>query len=361
MFPSMFEISNFRLFKKISIPVNSRISLITGMNNVGKTAILEALYLWIHRDNPYVVKELLENRGYNLAQDSFQEIPWASFFPSWNTSSPITITCDVGENTFEILEISVEEPTETLLKVESMNSNAHDQNSSDVRSVSEKLIFKVFSEKNKEISIKYSNTLKYDQFGFSVQRRLLKHTTNDFFINSIVHRKKSDNAALFSALDLAGKASTIVNDLKVIEPTLKRLAVITSGREAAIFGDAGLAHMLSLQDMGEGINRLLTILLRIASAQGGYVIIDEIENGFHYSKYQDLWKLIHHAAVQYDVRVITTTHSYECIEAATKIFHNQNPDLFSIIRMEKTEKGFISIPISSETAYDIIDANLEVR
>ena len=42
-------IDNFRLFQHLRIPQLSRFNLIVGKNNVGKTTLLEALWLYARR------------------------------------------------------------------------------------------------------------------------------------------------------------------------------------------------------------------------------------------------------------------------------------------------------------------------
>jgi hypothetical protein len=45
-----FEVSNFRCFRKLNLAQLERVNLIAGVNNVGKTALLEALFPGILRD-----------------------------------------------------------------------------------------------------------------------------------------------------------------------------------------------------------------------------------------------------------------------------------------------------------------------
>ena len=46
MYISHFKIVNFKLFRNIEIDFNQTISIITGVNNAGKTTVLQALALW---------------------------------------------------------------------------------------------------------------------------------------------------------------------------------------------------------------------------------------------------------------------------------------------------------------------------
>ena len=55
-----FKIKNFRCFKELAITSFKRVNLIAGLNNVGKTALLEALFLHCGATNP----ELTFKAGY---------------------------------------------------------------------------------------------------------------------------------------------------------------------------------------------------------------------------------------------------------------------------------------------------------
>ncbi len=46
MYISYFKIVNFKLFQNIEINFNQNISIITGVNNSGKTTLLQVLSLW---------------------------------------------------------------------------------------------------------------------------------------------------------------------------------------------------------------------------------------------------------------------------------------------------------------------------
>lgn len=63
------------------------------------------------------------------------------------------------------------------------------------------------------------------------------------------------------------------------------------------------------------MNRLLGILLALLNARDGFLLIDEIEIGLHYTVQVEMWKLILAMAHRLNVQVFATTHSRDCIEA----------------------------------------------
>jgi AAA15 family ATPase/GTPase len=113
--------------------------------------------------------------------------------------------------------------------------------------------------------------------------------------------------------------------------------------------------------MGEGVRRLLGIVMAIAGASGGRVLIDEIENGLHYSVMVDVWQAIAHAARQANVQVFATTHSFECIAAAHEAF-SQGPSYdFALHRLEEGVDGIEAVTYDQETMATALELEHEVR
>jgi AAA15 family ATPase/GTPase len=113
--------------------------------------------------------------------------------------------------------------------------------------------------------------------------------------------------------------------------------------------------------MGEGMRRVLSLVLAIANAPGGVVLIDEIENGLHYSVQADVWKAIARAARDADVQVFATTHSWECIEAAHRAFKEAGPYELRYYRLDRRGSD-IGVKSFDERMLDTVEkSDLEVR
>src|SRR5713101_5648263 len=78
--PSL-EIHNFRAFDHLQIETLGRVNLITGQNNVGKTSVLEAVYLYARGGAGLPLYELLGSRD-EFAGDASRELPDESWPPS---------------------------------------------------------------------------------------------------------------------------------------------------------------------------------------------------------------------------------------------------------------------------------------
>lgn len=110
--------------------------------------------------------------------------------------------------------------------------------------------------------------------------------------------------------------------MQAIDPRIKSIELGASGQ---IYFDLGndFRTLLPLNLMGEGIQRLLDVITSIAHTAGGIVLIDEIDNGLHYSALRTLWKGVLQAAREYDVQVFATTHSAEALRHLTWVLDDE--------------------------------------
>jgi AAA15 family ATPase/GTPase len=149
--------------------------------------------------------------------------------------------------------------------------------------------------------------------------------------------------------------------LQVVEPRLKKLAVLVTGSGPLIHGDIGLGRMIPIPIMGEGIGRFLTILLAIASSKGGVVLVDEIETGLHYSAMSSVWKAVANAAREYDVQIMATTHNWECIRAAHEAFSSGNKYDLTYHRLDRRTDTIECLTYDREMVEEALAAGVEFR
>lgn len=177
------------------------------------------------------------------------------------------------------------------------------------------------------------------------------------FIPSRSHITPNQITDGFSHLAKRGNEGEVISVLRVIEPRLENLKVITTGGVPLVQGKlSGLSKTLPINLMGEGIEKILSIIISIVSGNHHYILIDEIENGLHHTVLADLWKMIGKAVRQYDCQLIATTHSDECMEAAHEALPEMRED-FRYIRLDRQD-GNISAKVAD---YDMIGSAIRSR
>jgi len=105
------------------------------------------------------------------------------------------------------------------------------------------------------------------------------------------------------------------------------------------------------------------MILAIYDVSDGVVLIDEVENGFHYSILEIVWQAIFESAKRFNVQVLATTHSYETIKAYNKASQRifKDADESNLLRIEKEDDLYNLVKINSEVLETTLEHNLEVR
>ncbi len=108
---SKLTIQNFRCFKKLEVEGLKRINLVTGINDVGKTSFLEALFLLVGGFNPAVPLRLNALRGLEGVIPNSQE-QWGWLFYNHDTNQAIEIFGRLGGDGEDLLRVHLGTPKE---------------------------------------------------------------------------------------------------------------------------------------------------------------------------------------------------------------------------------------------------------
>jgi AAA domain, putative AbiEii toxin, Type IV TA system len=123
---------------------------------------------------------------------------------------------------------------------------------------------------------------------------------------------------------------------------------------------------VALKSLGDGMLRILQIALQLVEARGGFLLIDEFENGLHYSVQEKVWSLLFEMATQLDLQIFATTHSWDCIDSFSKAsLARQDVEgvLFRVGRSVLTsDRGRVIATVFDEEAlYSVTQSDVEVR
>lgn len=116
-------------------------------------------------------------------------------------------------------------------------------------------------------------------------------------------------------------------------------AIETIGLEIFI-GFEGMGELLPIGMTGDGLRRYLSIVASSANTTNNIILIDEIDNGLHYSAYKKLWESIFALATDTNKQVFITTHSQETLYQLYQMLE-ENPqyqDAFRLYTIEQTLK-----------------------
>ena len=116
-----------------------------------------------------------------------------------------------------------------------------------------------------------------------------------------------------------------------------------------------------LQSLGDGATRLFGVALAIANSRNGFLLIDEAENGIHHSIQQNFWNMVLRTAEKYNVQVLATTHSWDCVVGFAKAMQNRDDADGVYLRLEKGAYGMRAVEYSRENLTAAAKYGIETR
>lgn len=367
------EIHNFRAFDSLKIEKLGRVNLIVGKNNVGKSSVLEAIRLYVSRGTPLTIGKILGSRsehkgsGYHSREDT-EELLFSLKYLFYGykditpSSQPIRIgSLNSSEDTLVISINWSERVTNRDIGVEKKQSSLiREDNSIDDNVITASVPYPYFR-------ISFGKNATSYPLDTSVSPRLFKSEIKDINHVFIPSDGLEVNRVgeLWDNIELTPLQTEVVAALAIIAPGVEGVGIIGNGtstrRTTPIVRIAGIKERIPIRNLGDGMQRILGIALALVNAKDGVLLIDEIENGLHYSVQPDMWRLIFRVARNLNVQVFATTHSWDCIEAFQKAAIEDTNSEGLLIRLEVKKSGLRVTLFDEEMLGIATEQQIEVR
>lgn len=349
---------NFRGFKHLELSDLAQITLLSGKNNAGKSTVLEGLFLLVDHSDSMCFGKIGNLRGL-LAIPDF-DILWKPLFYQLNTDEHIRISTRLEHDT-ELTYYREDSYSPLPQDLKGMTPEAMSRFMSSAQS-GYTLGFQL-TQKQNEISYTETGHFVAGPDGIVVtvdpnSQKVPMPLTQ--LINSTILTLQSP-VELFGRLELDGRKGEVLDILKNMDRALSDITAITINGQTQLYGNMG-GKLLPMRLAGDGMNRLLYILLSIIEYPDSIILIDEIENGFHYSMYPLIWEAIANAAQKSNCQVIATTHSYECVAGAIEGIEKADmKNNFCFFRLAQEKNGRYAHRFSYDVLRTALDAEMEVR
>jgi len=311
---SCIKVNAYRGLSGLMVNKLSKINLFAGVNNSGKTSLLEAIYLLCKQNDFNGMVDILRQRG---------KIP-EDHIPSRWLVEQLTETVDI-EGVFDNKDGRVEikpfqEESLTLDRSRYLKSvkiaTKYDTHELEA-------LIRIYQGGDKEIQsdmIKLLSRVVYSSPFFFNE----PHHYTTFYHNSVQSK-------------LLPKIFQFIQE-KVV-PTVKDIRLVDEFQRFLVDDDC-FDHSMDLTSYGEGLQRIFFTSLLFASAENGVVLIDEFENGIHADLMATFVPFIHSLAKEFNVQIFLTSHSKECIDAFIKTAHQEDVSDFAfhaLIRKDNRE------------------------
>lgn len=368
------RIKGYRCFEDFSMDGLTRVNLLVGNNNSGKTSFLEAIYLLVNQPSLGTVgkslKEIFENRS-----EFSQEIE------TLDNKSESFITRKYyidrlfyyqGKDKVDDLRIFSTQDTSMIIEI---NYN------------SETLVLHYPDDKlSVYIDNERDNTGCLNRFIFTSQGKLIEHIDleneerifqtiffnklkdfSNIFYSSLFLSNRQINfekiAKIWDDIELTSKEDVVIEALKIILPSIERIGFSVSQTSNSIrLKIKGYQQPVPLSSMGYGTERILNLAMALVSTEKGVLLIDEIETGLHYEAQLDMWRLVLKIAQDLDVQVFATTHSWDCIAAFKEALQElEDQSVAKLFRLDSKYGKLRAVEYDAEDINIAVEQGIEVR
>ena len=371
------EIRQFRAFDYIKIDQLGHINLILGKNNVGKSTLLEALWLYANLGSPDVIRDILEGRDEpgEVRHGNMAEPTVWSLFYGHPLLERISSSIQIGRigAPDSALTLSI-----TWLRKATEKEKSSDSSNPYIYSGGEPYVeIEQPSASGTDgavpaLVVKYGSMRRllrlddpYDDLCrlWNLQTRSNRDLMTPCILIGPGGLEDLELQALWEKVVLSDSKRDVIEAMRIIAPETDDFALLhqQTGAASIRLRVTDKDEPVPLKIMGDGMNRLFGIGLALACAKDGILLVDEVENGIHWSALPDVWKFIVKVAKRLKVQVFATTHSNDCLRAF-QVGTKDDPEMEGVaVRIERKNGEFGAEIFDESRLAVIVKEAIEIR
>lgn len=352
------SVKNFKGLDNLEISL-APFTLIGGSNNVGKTSVLEALFLLYGHRSPFVFQQLCAFRNALFPNLDIRDM-WENLFYDYDMNRVISIAATRDRNS-ESLEICRDDHWDIAAGITNLPKDMMVGTNTDGYSYPLKVHYS-YGKKENQFHLALTET----PAGINIFSQ--SDTTNQQSLNNlpIVNFSNDRMQNVPQLFDLVGKVNRnkqrteIIDVIREIDP---RIMSVELGEKQRIYLEIdGLSEMIPITSMGTGISNVLYWTALALSNTTKIMLIDEIETGIYYQHMESVISKLCAIGLRYDCQIIATTHSLDCIKAFARCGEKYS-NRTSYVRLERSNKSeeIIAKDIQADQLNRMLNSDWEVR
>ena len=364
------KIEGFRGFQSFEMANLGRINLLVGKNNSGKTSILEAILIYVSKLDIGKIQKIFNHRG----EYSHREIDAANLLGGKVQSY------DIKNLFYKYLlkdnqKIVIYEPDKPANRV-----------ILSIQCTSKELLSKV-NKNNLQAIGSFCLVVEFEHqekvYSLSPEGEILQINLNDKKPSQDFKKLKlfwiapqsiavNTNRYFFSQSLLNSTDNLVIEALKIIEPKIEKIATTEEfqqspfnpewvGRGGFMVKLAGAEEPVSIGSLGDGIWRMLGLVLAMVNLENGILLVDEIDSGLHFTVMTDMWKVVWEIAKKLNIQVFATTHSRDCWQSLAELITEEKitDNDITIQRIDRDKEKAVSF--NTRQIYLASERDIEVR
>ncbi|MGL5272633.1 MAG: AAA family ATPase [Phocaeicola sp.] len=347
-------INNFRGFDYIKVENLGQVNLFLGKNCSGKSSLLEAIFLLTGLGNPQSVKKIT------------------------------AVRCDKEGELFNLKYLFHKANIDNLVVLHATLSDGEERNlkllpyfGSGSREEGFVREHDIHHLKGVDLKGTYSkagsdSVVRLGRLAVAGKERKLTNfyltdddeedRREDFALYVTLNKDERRLLKAYAILVMRNKKKELLASLKLFD---ERITEIEALRDGIYLRMEGMEELLPLNMTGDGLRRFFKLALGINAFNSRIIVIDEIDNGLHYSAYKLLWKSILALCHQKKLQLFITTHSLEAIISLEKVLRTEITEMQEALRLYTIEDtkthGFQAHGHSYEEIKDTIEEEIRMR
>ncbi|ETR67366.1 MAG: ATPase-like protein [Candidatus Magnetoglobus multicellularis str. Araruama] len=349
------NLKNFRCFNQLEIQGFERINLFGGKNNSGKTSLLEALFIG-STPSPKTIINLRQIRG--ESSDFLKVSPEKAwnylFYEASDNHRTFSITLEYSDKSRQI-DIEHGESFEIFDEIET-----NDMKSILTESEYKQSALNIYSyQRNKR-----SRLASVIASSKGILPKTFDHALFEkaIFIPAFARNSSTSLAEEYDKSDLEDQSKRVLQSIQIIDPTILQIKTLTIGKPA-IYIKRKNSKYLPITLFGEAVTRVVQFILSMINNNNSILLIDEIETGIHYTNQLELWRMLFKLAIEFNIQIFATTHSYEMIKSFSEAISDVKDDVgsyFEITRDIRTDQ-IVAVKRTVDILKYELDQKMELR
>jgi AAA domain, putative AbiEii toxin, Type IV TA system len=349
------NIQQFRGVRDLELQNLGLINLLVGINNSGKTSVLEALNIYCH---PLDLRtwlstaRLREQEAFRVRTPVMDALQWlfahqARFDKEQPQRGRIVIA---SEGSFPVKRMDAGyEQIEGIWVSDKKNRRPYrddqDLESEEVPGIRRGLELQINLD-TKQLNIFGSHENISENFQLWEDEFLSKLSgkrepkINTAMVTPSSHRSEIGQIRLLSEARFQNFKFDVLTLLKQLDSNISDIEILLSTDSAThsrfnIYIHHERLGLAPISTFGDGVRRLLHIALKLASVRGGVLLIDELESTIHTEALQNSFNWLVKWCKEMDVQLFATTHSLETVDALLEVTESSSE--LVLYRLESKE------------------------
>lgn len=356
------SIKNYRGIKELKIGDFNKINFLLGDNQAGKTSLLESIFILTAPTDPERLITVTNFR--DILIDTFDDFNF--LFYDRNFDNNIEFKTKRENNTIDTLNINkirLNAPftlknSNVILNVDNLIEYDYEFHNvgSPKNGVKTQLILQ--NNTNHNFNINLNQIININQLNFiyngdrkinlfkSEYKLLNNFRDNNFYFKLEIIQQNKELPIIINYMNQIGFA---INDIRL-------------GEKNKIYIDfKNLKSLIPLNNAGDGLIKILSIISSMYINKNGIVLIDEIENGLHHSKMEKMLQIIIKAAIDFKVQVFITSHNVELLDKLVIGSNDSFKEFIAGYRMNKNDEKNFAFKMDYDEIKYSLDNDIEIR